>query len=587
MAKEESTEDLDTTNEVPQETASESKPKKINISTPSFLEKFKAWYLANKKLSLPLTGLFIILVLMVIPFTRYAVAGVFIKKDVSIVVTDSKTGGVVSSAEVELSGKHVETDGQGVALFKSQPVGKYTAKIGKKYYKTAETNFTVGLSGSTKFSVKTTATGRLTNVHVSNVIDGKVLAEVDIDAGDASAKTDSHGDAVLVLPAGTTTKNVTLKLDGYNDGSATVKVSDKEVLENSLSLSPVGKIYFLSKLSGKIDLVKTNLDGTDRKTVFAGTGKEEDNSTVLLASRDWKYLALLSRHDSDLPKLYLVETATDKVTVMDEGNASFSLVGWDDNSFIYQVTRNAYNDWQSKKYVIKGFNAESKQITALDQNDASGTSGQYIEEQIGNVYSLADGTIIYSKVWYNYPYGTISSLDGKQNSIYSIRSDGSGKKTLKNMDAKTSGYISGTPSKPNEMYFNYYDSSASKTVYLEYVDGAVAGVDADDYPENGVYNTYLLSPSGKQTFWSEQRDGKSTLLIGDAGGNGGKVIAKLTDYQTYGWYTGDYLLVSKNSSELYILPAAELSAEQKPVKISDYHKPSQNYYGYGGGYGGI
>jgi hypothetical protein len=98
------------------------------------------------------------------------------------------------------------------------------------------------------------------------------------------------------------------------------------------------------------------------------------------------------------------------------------------------------------------------------------------------------------------------------------------------------------------------------------------------------YPTYLQSPSANDTFWAEPRDGKNTLFIGNEDGQKGKQIASLSEYFTYGWFTDDYLLVSKNSSELYIMPKG---GSKNAIKISDYHKPVQNFYGYGGGYGGI
>jgi hypothetical protein len=561
--------------------------KKITVGSESKWAKAKNWYLAKKYISIPLTIIIIFAVLAALPWTRAYTAGLFIKKQVNVFVIDTKTGSVVSSADVEISGHKALTNGQGVATLNSVPVGQHTVLVTKNYYKDSSSKISVGFSNPQTFQVKTVATGRQTKVHVVNLVNHKDLAEVKLSAGDITAKTDKSGNATIVLPAGTTSKETMLSLEGYNDAKVIVKVSDAEVVINNFSLTPSGKVYFLSKLSGKIDLVKTNLDGTGRETVFAGTGKEDDIGTVLLASRDWKYLALLARHDSDLPKLYLIETANDKVTTMDEGNASFSLVGWDDDTFIYQVTRNTFSEWQSKKNVLKSFNADTKQLLALDQTDASGNSGQYIQEQLGNVYNLEDGTILYSKTWYSFPYDNPGALDGKQNGIYSIRADGSGKKTLKSLSAKDTSYINSTPSKPNEVYFYYYDNGSTTPTYLEYSDGAIKTIDSKDFPENGVYNTYLLSPGGKQTFWSEQRDGKNTLLLGGSNGQDGKSIAKLTDYQTYGWYTDDYLLVSKNSSELYIMSTSGLNDELKAIKISDYHKPAQNYYGYGGGYGGI
>lgn len=565
----------------------EALPKKIKVNNVPFMKKVKSWATCNKELSLLLAGFVLLLVLMAIPFTRYVIAGTVIKKDVTVTVRDSKTGGVVSSARVSIAGRSAETDGQGIAVVNKVPVGKKLVSVTKDYYKDASASATIGLSGDTQLTIKTEATGRQTKLKISNSISGEVLSEVEVVSGGSLGKTDKKGEVTIVVPTGQSSKKVTLSLDGYNDKEVVVKASDDKVVLNEFSITPTGKMYFLSKLSGKIDLVKTNLDGTSRATIFAGTGREDDLGTVLLASRNWKYLALLSRHDSDLPKLYLVETANDKVTVMDEGNAGFTLVGWDGNSFIYKATRNAYSEWQSKKHVIKSFDAESKTITALDQTDASGNSGAYIQESFGDIYSLADGSIVYTKVWYNYPYGSSAQLDGKTNGIYSIRADGSGKRTLKTMDAKTGGYITASPSKPNEMYFYYYNSGDATANYLEYSNGALEDSTEKDFPDGGVYNTYLLSPDSKHNFWSESRDGKNTLLVGDSNGDNGKTIATLSDYQTYGWYTNGYLLVSKNSSELYVLPAGGLGEGKSPLKITDYHKPAQSYFGYGGGYGGI
>src|SRR6185295_2559549 len=109
---------------------------------------------------------------------------------------------------------------------------------------------------------------------------------------DTEATTADDGKAVLVVPADKQEDAVTLSGDGFNTISATLKVTTEEVEANSFKVAPSGKIYFLSNASGKIDLVKSNLDGTDRQTVLAGTGKEDKLNTVLLASRDWKYVAL-------------------------------------------------------------------------------------------------------------------------------------------------------------------------------------------------------------------------------------------------------------------------------------------------------
>lgn len=567
-------------------------PKKIKIGQSHWI-RFKAWYKTDKKKSAPLTILALILLLVAIPWTRYYLVGLALKKDFYVQVTDSKTGSPVSGATVSIGSISAETDGTGKARLRAVNVGQHTLSIVKKYYQNRSLSSVIPiLSQRNTPEIRLVATGRQVKIHIVNLINQKVLADASIKLADISAKTDAGGNAIVVLPAGTSSKQASLSLEGYNDAKVIVTVSDKEIKKNNYTLTPTGKLYFLSKLSGTIDVVKTNLDGSNRQTLYAGTGKEEDSGTVLLASRDWKYLALLSRHDSDQPQLYLIETASDKVSVIDQGNSTFSLVGWSNDSFVYRVTRNSYSDWQPKKYVLKSFNADSKRLNILDQTDGVGDAGQYAQEQLGNVYVTSDGTIVYYKTWYkSYSVSPPNNLtDGKHNGIYSIRADGSGKKTLKNLDASGTGsynnYIDDQTGKPDEVYFSASDSSGTAS-YLEYKNGSLQSISADQYPTSGIYNTYLLSPSGNKTFWSEERDGKNTMFIGAGDGTGGKTIAALSDYQTYGWYSDNYLLTSKNSSELYILPVGGLAGGQQPIKITDYHKPAQNYYGYGGGYGGI
>ena len=85
--------------------------------------------------------------------------------------------------------------------------------------------------------------------------------------------------------------------------------------------------------------------------------------------------------------------------------------------------------------------------------------------------------------------------------------------------------------------------------------------------------------------YSEQRDGKNTLLVGDAAGAGAKAIDQNSDFEAYGWYSNDYVLLSKNKDELYI----QSTNGGKPLKISGYestNSPGAAYYGGQSGRGG-
>jgi hypothetical protein len=534
--------------------------------------------------------------LIAIPWTRYPVAGLIVKSSYNVEVVDSTSGTAVSGADVSMGNVRVATNGSGKATLNNVKVGHQKLLITKKYYKPKSANVLVPIlrpKSTPKYQVA--ATGRQVKISVKNVINHKALAEVNIKIAEVSSKTDMSGNAIIVLPAGTKNAKATLSLDGYNNVEVNVLVDDKSIKENSFNLAPAGKVYFLSKLSGKVDVVKTNLDGSQRQTVLAGTSKEDSSNTVLLASRDWKYLALLSRREGgNNPKLYLIETATDKLTPIEQGDLSVTLVGWANNNFIYQASKNSLNNWDAKKQALKSYNAQTKQAAVLDQNDvalspgatASNPSG-YAYEQITTSHIFGD-TVAYAKQWYKVgdAYYDASILNGKSAGLFSIKIDGSSKKSLKTVDANNVSYVSFQFSEPTEAYLTI-NKTDNTSAYAIYNGSGVADTTADKIDSDGQYNTYLASPSGGQTFWSESRDGKNTLFIGDDKGANGKQIATLADYKPYGWFTDDYLLVSKNSSELYIIPKSGIDTKTQPVKISDYHKPVQNFFGYGGGYGGI
>jgi hypothetical protein len=521
-----------------------------------------------------------------VPIARSNVAGLLLKTPVTVQVLDSKTNKAVSGATVSLAGKTVKTDANGKAKLDVH-AGSKTLKVTKKYYAGSSKSQLVKIwSGTNSFKASLLPLGRQVSVTVVDKVSGKPVAGATIKAGSADAKTDKKGQATLVISSDATTQAATVTLAGYNDLKGVVTAGGTTA-QNTFSVVPAGKLYFLSNLSGKIDVVKTNLDGTDRQTVLAGTGSEDRNSTSLLASRDWKYLALLSKRSGTTASVYLIDTTNgDKLTTIDEGNAAFNLVGWSGDKFVYQVTRNNLQVWQANRQALKSFDPASGQTTLLDQTTATGTgTNDYAGQYFGSPY-LMGSQVVYLKAW-STSYINQSQLDGKQPELDAINADGSGHKILKSFIIASISIpfssISAQLYEPDGLYINV--DVAGQSTFYEYEDGKVT--EATDMTSDKFYSTpyptYLLSPSGSGTFWGDQRDGKTTLSTGDDDAKNAKQIASLSDYSAYGWYTDNYLLVSKNSSELYIMS----NSGGTPLKVTDYYKPAINYNGYGGGYGGL
>ncbi len=581
--------------EEPEEAVKSVETENVSVKQ-SLIGRIDHFYRARKRIAIPFTVVVLLIVLGVIPFTRYAVLGLFIRKDVTITVTDSQTHTPILKAQVSVGSESGMTDKYGKTSLKV-PVGNQSLTISKQYYKTYDRSQFVNLSsGRNDVSASLVATGRIVPVTVINRFTGKPIEGAEVKAKNTEAATTSNGIAEIVLPSTSGTESAAVTAKGYNDTSETLQITGQVVPANTFSITPVGKLYFLSNLSGKIDVVKTNLDGTDRQTVLAGTGFEQPDNTVLLASRDWKYLALYTqRTQSGGPEIDLIDTSNDTMSNIDEGsNANFTIVGWDGDDFVYQVDRNNVQNWQNGRQVIKSFDATTKKITALAQTSGSGNSNNYIYQSLGSVYELG-GKVVYDMSWTESPWDSPMQINGKQATFNTANPDGTGNTVVKSFPAPAgSGFITGLT-----VYNTQYDGpnnlaiafsvdtnyTTDSTSYYEYENGTVGS--ADDINGQNFYSsypTYLQSPSGSSLFWSVYADGKNNLNVGDSNGKNPKVIATENDYSPYGWYSDNYLLMSKNGSELYIQPA---DGSSQPFKITNYYKPQVQYNGYGGGYGGL
>ncbi len=547
------------------------------------LQRFFGAYWRKKLWTLPLTFLVIAGIVAGVPFTRYSLLAMFVKRAYAVTVTDSKTSTPVSGASVQLDSQTLTTDSAGKAKF-VVPVGPHILTISKKYYQDAQKSVFVDLStGHNVTSVQLNATGRQVPIKVTDKISDLPLPNVAVRVSGSDVTTGQDGTVTIVLPTGSPTLEASLSADGYTNLTANVQVTSDVVPANTFALVPAGRVYFLSNLSGKLDVVSTALDGSGRKTLLAGTGSEDANNTVLLASRDWLYLALLSKREGGAhAKLFLISTANNQVSTLDQDAADFTPIGWSNHYFVYKGSY-AVQNWQPNGTIIKSFNAESAKSINLAATTATGTSNA--DAQYQNIWetTFIGSSLVYSSTWYRYPGYT--DVSGQQNSLISVKPDGSGSRTIKTIDAATYYFSNLVLAKPDQAYIGVYSTGGSNANYYKLdASGNLSQsntITGDTL--NKQYPTFLESPSDKSTFWTELRDGKNTLFTGDYYSNNGTQIASLSSYSPYGWYTDSYLLVQKSGSELYIMPAAGGT----PLKISDYYKPAASFYGYGGGYGGI
>jgi hypothetical protein len=511
-------------------------------------------------------GILVILgILFVLPATRYRLLGLVIKEKVDISVIDSQTKSPVSDALVSLAGATVRTDANGKAQLKAG-VGERSLVITKQYYRTTGSNYFFGLKSNSPTTIKLVATGRLVPITVTNTISGKPLSNAVIHILNTTVRTSAGGQAQVALPTGAVSDNASISLAGYNTKQVSVQVTSLAVPGNSFTLTPSGTIYFLSNQSGTTDVVKSNLDGSGRQTVLAGSGHETANTTRLLASSDWHYLVLEADRSGSGAALYLIKAADNQVSEFDSSSATFNLIGWSGHNFVYNLTSTVKNQWQAGYEVVKDYNADQSALNQLDQNLAAGSALSYAYQNFSNFF-IASGDLVYDTQWISQGgYDVVTYSD----TIRAFQFDSQVLKDYESFPAPSTVSIAANRYQPEAIYFAVLSSSNNATSYYQYNNQNVASASINQTIFNQSSPSYLVSPSGNHAVWSE----RGVFSTSDSSAADHKQIASLGNYSPYGWYSDNYVLATGGNSQLYVLPASGLSGAQQPTAITAYYEPA-------------
>jgi hypothetical protein len=222
---------------------------------------------------------------------------------------------------------------------------------------------------------------------------------------------------------------------------------------------------------------------------------------------------------------------------------------------------------------LKSYDASTGKTVVLDQTSAAGDSSSSAHEYYALV-TIYGNSVLYAKNWTEvYDVSSSGLLNTKNNTVATISADGQKRKAVSSYSANDN--LQYTQHSPNSIYIWHQTGSTNK--FFDYSFGFISpkpiNLTSDKFYQD--YPVYYPSPSGKRTFWAESRDGKNTLFVGDYAGLNGSQIASAGKYSPSGWYSDQYLLVSKNYSELYIMS----DKGGDPIKITDY-QPTTYSLGY-------
>lgn len=500
-----------------------------------FKDAWAAWWDNPKKRWGTIAAVVVILaVLFAVPVTRWNILGVALKAPVTVRVVDSKSGAPVSGATVELSGKTAETEADGKATLRVN-TGSGSLKVSKKYYSTSTESKLVALSGNT-FKATLSAEGHQVNVKVVDKVSGKPVANAEITAGGAQAKTDTNGTATLVIAGGSGSQKANVSLGGYNTAHVTV-TADGNLAKNTFALIPAGKVYYVDDENS---IVGANLDGTGKEVIYSNGTR---GTTVLSVSPDSKYLAYFV-DGSDPNVINLVDTTNNnKVTTVDSvtGESSFQFDGWSGDTLVYDETA-------PSAYQLKSVDATSRQPLLLDKIATSDTESRLFSD----VYVFGN-QVVYVKSWTMNTTGD----DSKHDELDTIKADGSGHAVIQTFNV---AYNQGQPHLmtaqcvPGSLYI--YDGSA----YYTYANGKVTASNISQTEFSNAGNaSFVVSPAGDKVLWMNSQ---KVLVVSNADGSGQKQLDLSANYAPYGWIGENYLVLD-NDGSLYVTPVSG----GKPYKI--------------------
>jgi hypothetical protein len=527
------------------------KPKKTKFKK---LLKSKIFYLI----------LLILLGIFSVPYTRYKILGYVITKNVSLSITDSITKDQVSNVSVFVNGRKYSTSSAGTVSF-NLGVGPHQIQVSKAYYKSYEDKLFVGFFSNTKQNIKLLPTGRQLTIKLLNIITNQPISGGSISYQGVFSKSNLLGVANLVIPDKENTDNIIVNARGYNQTNLAVKTDNKN-LNETLNLVPSGTIYYLKQINGIMDVVGSNLDGSNPKIILNGTGNENVGNSFLYPSPDWKNLVLITNRSGSNQSIYTVNPSNSQIKEIDSSTGNINPIGWYNDQFIYQNEGSYNTEFNPGNNQIKSYNEESNQLNVVDQSQVQGSQPSFVYQDFSTP-KIIGNQLLYISQWYQsssyigaIPSNTlkIASLDN-----YSIKNILSKSQTSGNILQIIQPY-------PNSAYIETYNSLNNSASIYQYSNGSLS---LDNAPnafnnfQNLINQTTTLNPSGTKTAWSVLQNGSPVVFVGNQNGTNQTEINNLKGYSFVAWYNDQYMLVSKNN-KLYVNSIT--GNANKPVLVGSF-----------------
>lgn len=415
-----------------------------------------------------------------------------IRASLGLQVVDSKYGLPVKNADVSAGGQTAATNNEGKVTLNDVKLGKTQLVITKRSFATVNQSITVGW-GSNPFNdpIQMTPTGSNFNFIVTDWLSGKPVAKAEVTDGESSALTDDAGKVTLTIQP--TDKDVTLNVKAKDYRTEKIIIGAKDSTEKTVKLVAGKPDVFVSKRSGKYDVYKRDVDGTNETVLLAGTGSEQD-PLGLLVNQDGATVAFVSTRDGKrdsggylLSNLFMVDVVTKTVTkVPDTEAAQIQLI-----------------DWVGDKLVFVKVAAGPSAATPGRQRVLVYDSKQDKISDIATANYFNDVEVFKGQIYYAPSSGGGSGSAAPQ--LFRVNPDGSSKTVLLDSEAWAIYRI----------LYNKIQIGAVANKWYEQTLGENKVTPLSGAPANPAHRIYIDSPNNEKTVYIDSRDGKGVLVLQD------------------------------------------------------------------------
>lgn len=469
-------------------------------------EFFRRWWRNPVARWCTIIGLIVIVIAAGLwPTSRYAVLNtVGVRASTTLQVIDAETRLPLKNVTVSASGVTTKTNGDGQATLRGIKLGKQDIRIERVAFASVSLERTLGWGSNPLEDVLLEATGLQLRFTALDYLSGKPVTSAEASVGDAVAIADDKGQIVLTA-ADPKADTVTVKLTGrsYKTEQVVVAVASSEA-SREIKLVPAQPLVYISKQSGKYDILKTDIRGEKPELLLAGTGEERRDSLRLVASPDGTAAALVStrttQRDADrypMSALTLIQSADGANRAIDLAQR-IEPIAWQGNTLIYHVV---YASASSA-------NSQRSKIIAYDTSSAA-----------RKVLATADyfnGIQVVGDTLY---YATTQTDPALPSRFAKVSISGDNKATL--LDKPVWSMLRTSPTEMSletpDGWYTYLigDTAAHRGTAVDYANA----------------RTYTSTPDGKLTAWVDNRDGKGVIVLTDMANGSERVVATASGLQ--------------------------------------------------------